>query len=100
MHQLLSQSDSIPTVGADNSADSSAPILPDASGSSNDIGGPSTVSEAEERDAEMEDALAGELAKGDALTDYDVEVTNEGEAINEYLALLESAGNSVEASRQ
>ncbi|XP_041007987.1 NEDD8 ultimate buster 1 isoform X2 [Juglans microcarpa x Juglans regia] len=100
MHQLLSQSDSNPTVGADNSANSSAPILPDASGSSNDVGGPSTASEAEERDAEMEDALAGELAKGDALTDYDIEVTNEGEAINEYLALLESAGNSVEASRQ
>ncbi|KAB1208937.1 NEDD8 ultimate buster 1 [Morella rubra] len=107
MHQLLSQSESNPLVAgnsnpesepnpiisADNSTTSSVPILPDASSDSNDVGGPSTTSEVEERDAEMEDELAGELAKGDALADYDIEVTKEGEAINEYLALLESGGN-------
>lgn len=107
MHQLLSQSESNPLgagnsnpesepnpiISDDNSTNSSVPILPDASSDSNDVGGPSTTSEVEERDAEMEDELAGELAKGDALADYDIEVTKEGEAINEYLALLESGGN-------
>uniref|UniRef100_A0A7N0UID3 NEDD8 ultimate buster 1 n=1 Tax=Kalanchoe fedtschenkoi TaxID=63787 RepID=A0A7N0UID3_KALFE len=42
----------------------------------------------EERDEEMEDLLARELQTTDALSDYDIEVTQEGEAINEYLALL------------
>lgn len=107
MLQLLSQSESNPLgagnsnpesepnpiISADNSTNSSVSILPDASSNSNDVGGPSTTSEVEERDAEMEDELAGELAKGDALADYDIEVTKEGEAINEYLALLESGGN-------
>lgn len=49
--------------------------------------GPSTVNEVK-RDVEMEDELAEELRKGDAYSDYDIEVTKEGEAINEYLALL------------
>ena len=105
MHQLLSQSElnsSVaannnpesepnPTSSADYNANSSIPILPDA-------GGPSTASELEDRDAEMEDELAEELAKGDALTDYDIEVGKEGESITEYLALLESADNSEKAS--
>lgn len=101
MHLLLSQSESNPsvanlesepnpTISADNNANSSIPIIPDA-------GGPSTASQVEERDVEMEDELADELAKGDALTDYDIEVTKEGEAISEYLAILESAGNSEKA---
>ncbi|KAM4133292.1 hypothetical protein ACJW30_01G317400 [Castanea mollissima] len=104
MHLLLSQSESNPsvaansnlesepnpTISADNNANSSIPIIPDA-------GGPSTASEVEERDVEMEDELADELAKGDAYTDYDIEVTKEGEAISEYLAILESAGNSEKA---
>lgn len=104
MHLLLSQSESNPsvaansnlesepnpTISADNSVTSSIPIIPDA-------GGPSTASEVEERDVEMEDELADELAKGDALTDYDIEVTKEGEAISEYLAILESAGNGERA---
>ncbi|KAK7860768.1 nedd8 ultimate buster 1 [Quercus suber] len=104
MHLLLSQSESNPSVAAnsnlesepnpmisaDNNANSSIPIIPDA-------GGPSTASEVEKRDVEMEDELADELAKGDALTDYDIEVTKEGEAISEYLAILESAGNSEKA---
>lgn len=47
----------------------------------------------EERDLEMEDELTEELNKADALSDYDIEVTREGEAINEYLALLASAEN-------
>lgn len=55
--------------------------------------GPSTVSEVK-RDVEMEDELAEELRKGDAYSDYDIEVTKEGEAINEYLALLISGANN------
>ncbi|KAL0903388.1 hypothetical protein M5K25_027764 [Dendrobium thyrsiflorum] len=44
----------------------------------------------EDRDEEMEDVLAKGLT-GDAYADYDLDVSKEGEAIAEYLALLESA---------
>ncbi|PHU11273.1 hypothetical protein BC332_18203 [Capsicum chinense] len=54
-------------------------------------GGPSN-SKVETRDIEMEDEITGELLKGDAYSDYDIEVTEEGEAINEYLALVTSGG--------
>lgn len=57
--------------------------------------GPST--KPNERDVEMEDELTEELYKADALSDYDIEVTREGEAINEYLALLASAENGEKA---
>ncbi|KAG5559500.1 hypothetical protein RHGRI_009134 [Rhododendron griersonianum] len=57
--------------------------------------GPST--KPNERDVEMEDELTEELNKADALSDYDIEVTREGEAINEYLALLASAENGEKA---
>ncbi|KAG6718911.1 hypothetical protein I3842_04G176600 [Carya illinoinensis] len=95
MHQLLSQSDSNPTVGADNSANSSAPILPDM------LLAAVMMLEDHQRLVKRKRGMPRwkMQAKGDALTDYDIEVTNKGEAINEYLALLESAGNSVEASR-
>lgn len=53
------------------------------------VGGPSAVRATEERDAEMEDEIAHELT-GDPLADYDIEITKEGEAIAEYLALLAS----------
>ncbi|XP_020259328.1 NEDD8 ultimate buster 1 [Asparagus officinalis] len=42
-------------------------------------------------DFEMEDELIRNL-KGDAIADYDIEVTKEGEAIAEYLSLLDSSG--------
>lgn len=48
----------------------------------------------EERDLEMEGELTGELGNADAYSDYDLEVTKEGEAIDEYLALLTSAENA------
>lgn len=51
--------------------------------------GTSEAATVDPRDEEMEDALAKELT-GDALADYDIEVTKEGEAVKEYLALLES----------
>jgi hypothetical protein len=45
------------------------------------------------RDVVMENELANELT-GDALDDYDIDVGNEGQAIAEYLSLLESAASS------
>ncbi|PHT75471.1 hypothetical protein T459_18993 [Capsicum annuum] len=61
------------------------------SSSAGSDGGPSN-SKVETRDIEMEDEITGELLKGDAYSDYDIEVTEEGEAINEYLALVTSGG--------
>lgn len=59
-------------------------------------GGPSSQNDPpiEERDMEMEDELTEELQNADAYSDYDIEVTKEGEAVNEYLALLNSAENA------
>lgn len=45
------------------------------------------------RDVLMENELANELT-GDALDDYDIDVSNEGQAIAEYLSLLEPAARS------
>ncbi|KAJ4842883.1 hypothetical protein Tsubulata_013836 [Turnera subulata] len=111
--QLLTQPGTNPTVGASNS-----PTVPPAAGdngdtsttdlapaddlleslssdvlSDDDAGGPSN-SATEERDVEMEDEIAEELLRADGLSDYDIEVTKEGEAINQYLALLDSASSS------
>lgn len=52
----------------------------------------------EERDVEMEEQLAEELYKTDAFSDYDIEVTREGEAINEYLAMLDSTEKGITVS--
>eukprot|EP00262_Sarcandra_glabra_P006040 TRINITY_DN1806_c0_g1_i1.p1 TRINITY_DN1806_c0_g1~~TRINITY_DN1806_c0_g1_i1.p1 ORF type:complete len:586 (-),score=141.30 TRINITY_DN1806_c0_g1_i1:263-1936(-) len=46
----------------------------------------------EDRDEEMEEEIARQL-KGDPLSDYDIEVTKEGEAIAEYMALLAATAN-------
>ncbi|KAM5548065.1 hypothetical protein ABKV19_002161 [Rosa sericea] len=92
------QSEAIPAVDANNNsqsdaatdiANSLASMLDNQNGQ---VEVPSTSSNASERDAEMESELAEELAQADAFTDYDIEVTKEGEAISEYLALLNSAG--------
>lgn len=56
-----------------------------------DNGGPSSRKEDFERDVEMEDELTSGLQSTDAFSDYDIDVTKEGEAINEYLTLLNSA---------
>ncbi|KAL6651501.1 hypothetical protein ACP70R_010426 [Stipagrostis hirtigluma subsp. patula] len=45
------------------------------------------------RDVAMEHELANQLT-GDVLDDYDIDVSNEGQAIAEYLSLLESAARS------
>ncbi|XP_075509853.1 uncharacterized protein LOC142546176 [Primulina tabacum] len=66
---------------------------------SNDIGsssgGTSDDNDFKVRDMEMEGELTEELNNTDAYSDYDIDVTIEGEAINEYLALLNSAENVV-----
>lgn len=41
-----------------------------------------------ERDVEMEDELTEELQSEDVFSDYDMELTKESEAIEEYLALV------------
>jgi hypothetical protein len=45
------------------------------------------------RDAKIEDELANALT-GDAFDDYDIDVSDEGQAIAEYLSLLESVLSS------
>ncbi|KAL3689731.1 hypothetical protein R1sor_016040 [Riccia sorocarpa] len=55
-----------------------------------DIGGLDTPSlDAEPRDEEMETEIAANLS-GDPLAEYDLEVDKEGEAISEYLGLVDS----------
>ncbi|KAI4335635.1 hypothetical protein L6164_014267 [Bauhinia variegata] len=99
MRRLTAESsagnDIVSSAAPSDSASSPAPV-PNDVGSDvldliDDVEGPSEVSKADERDVEMEDELSADIANGDALADYDIEVTTEGEAISEYLALLESA---------
>ncbi|EEF30062.1 NEDD8 ultimate buster 1 [Ricinus communis] len=104
MQQLLTGSMTNPTASATNSDSISRPtsdavdsLNQDNLSDDNDTEGPS-ASEVEQRDLEMEDTIAEEIAKGDALSDYDIEVTKEGEAINEYMALLNSVDSSNRAS--
>ncbi|KAL3641167.1 hypothetical protein CASFOL_016135 [Castilleja foliolosa] len=61
--------------------------------------GPSSQSVVQERDVEMEDLLTEELHNADAYSDYDIQVTKEGEALAEYLALLNSAENKMPSSQ-
>ncbi|XP_015932325.1 uncharacterized protein LOC107458616 [Arachis duranensis] len=51
----------------------------------------SSSSSDSERDVEMEDEISADIASSDALADYDIEVNIEGEAITQYLAMLDSA---------
>ncbi|KAL1326276.1 NEDD8 ultimate buster 1 isoform X2 [Arachis ipaensis] len=89
--------EAIQTAAPDGSASSSAPLPHNVSEmleQINDVEDPSDLSKAEERDVEMEDELSAVIVKTDALADYDIEVNIEGEAITEYLALIEAAGSS------
>ncbi|KAJ1436993.1 Ubiquitin-like domain superfamily [Sesbania bispinosa] len=78
------------TAAPHGSASSSAPS--DIQDLMNEVEDPSDHSKAE-RDVEMEDELSADIAKADAFADYDIEVNIEGEAIIEYLSLIESAGS-------
>ncbi|XP_012474387.1 uncharacterized protein LOC105791054 isoform X1 [Gossypium raimondii] len=85
MSRLLPEVDPLLAFDANSSgnpASEASNLNPDS------VEGPSTADE--ERDVEMEDELARDIGKADALSDYDIEVTKEGEAIQEYLALLAS----------
>ncbi|KAB5514587.1 hypothetical protein DKX38_028493 [Salix brachista] len=110
MHQLLAHPRTDTTVDAENSANTSAPdstptdlapdnLDPDALDIDHINEGPSAA-ELEQRDVAMEGEIADELARGDALSDYDIEVAKEGEAINEYLALLVSADGTSSSQSQ
>lgn len=76
----------MPTLGSLNNSDIAGSLSDDDT-----VAGPLTAGETEKRDLEMEDELAQELENVDHLSDYDIEVTREGDAICEYLALLASA---------
>ena len=82
------------TATPNGTASSSAPLPDDVSSDildmMNEVEDPSI---AEERDVEMENELSADIAKVDALDDYDIEVNIEGEAITEYLSLLDSASS-------
>ncbi|KAB5514605.1 hypothetical protein DKX38_028511 [Salix brachista] len=110
MHQLLTHPRADTTVAAENSVNASAPdstptdlapdnLDPDALDIDHINEGPSAA-ELEQRDVAMEGEIADELARGDALSDYDIEVAKEGEAINEYLALLVSADGTSSSQSQ
>ncbi|CAL5186894.1 unnamed protein product [Lathyrus oleraceus] len=81
------------TVASHGSASSSNPL---PNNISSGILGPMNEVEdhnkAEARDVEMEDELSADIANGDAFTDYDIEVNIEGDAITEYMSMIESAG--------
>lgn len=64
-----------------------------------DVAGSSTRRD-ETRDVEMEDEIAQEIENVDPWSDYDIEVTKEGDAIHEYLALLASADGKEVSSSQ
>ncbi|GKA25647.1 NEDD8 ultimate buster 1 [Tanacetum coccineum] len=51
-------------------------------------GDPSGFKDEMDRDVEMEEELTEDLQSEDAFSDYDVELTRESEAIDEYLALV------------
>uniref|UniRef100_A0A162A9Z6 UBA domain-containing protein n=1 Tax=Daucus carota subsp. sativus TaxID=79200 RepID=A0A162A9Z6_DAUCS len=84
----------VPNISGENAPGSHPSVESHTSDASN--GETSTLYQEEERDVEMEDELTEELQRGDALSDYDIEVTKEGEAINEYLALIATAEENTE----
>lgn len=70
--------------GTGNTSDSQ-----ERSGEEDENGSPSNKKEEEQkRDVEMEDEITAELQSRGAFSDYEIDVTKEGEAINEYLTLL------------
>lgn len=99
LNALLAQQGLNTAAMAAASGTATSATAPDSIPNSDPAGGsgaadgesPSSSHEAEERDVEMEDELAEELGRGDAFSDYDIDVTKEGEALHEYLSLLDSA---------
>ncbi|PKI66748.1 hypothetical protein CRG98_012943, partial [Punica granatum] len=97
MQDLLAQNPLHPSnaahVAATSAPSATAENVPGPSNSAVDLG-ESNQEPMNYRDVEMEDEIAHDLAQVDALSDYDIDVTKEGEAIEEYLALLASTGSS------
>lgn len=80
------------TAASDGSGSSSSNPLPETVSSDiqdlmNEVEDHNKI---DERDVEMEDELSADIANGDAFTDYDIEVNIEGEAITEYLSMIET----------
>ncbi|KAK6942206.1 hypothetical protein RJ641_027583 [Dillenia turbinata] len=92
LSQLLGNSEQNPTAAANDNPNASTSGQSDAIELLMDNENVANANDVE-RDAEMEDELAQELQRNDAFSDYDIEITKEGEAINEYLALLDSEAN-------
>lgn len=92
MNHLLRQPNqntaNLPVPSAGTQSTTAADLVSSGGGPSSQIDGSS------ERDVEMEEELTEELQNADAYSDYDIEVTKEGEAITQYLALLDSAENN------
>ncbi|KAK4781260.1 hypothetical protein SAY87_017366 [Trapa incisa] len=97
MQTLLSQttldSSSVSHAAATSSQPTTSENIPGPSSSSDDLGAPNE-DPFNLRDVEMEDEIAYDLAQVDAFSDYDINVTKEGEAIEEYLVLLASKGST------
>lgn len=107
MQQLLVQPQGLPNQPENANPVTSTPATTSASSINNEVSGSMNENDEvgdtpahagmDDRDVEMEEELADELAQADAFSDYDIEVTKEGEAIEEYLSLLASAGGSSSA---
>jgi len=82
------------STGTSNGGATSSAPLPNNVNSDDHLNTTDEVEDSKtERDKEMEDELSADIAKADALADYDIEVNVEGEAITEYLALLQTASH-------
>ncbi|KAJ6850307.1 putative NEDD8 ultimate buster 1 [Iris pallida] len=95
--QPLPRDDSPPPVGAATEGTSAAAATTDdedaaAADDATAAAAAAAASPENDRDEEMENEIAKELPQ-DAMTDYDIEVSKEGDAIAEYLSMLDSTGN-------
>lgn len=80
------------TLGAAAADDDDAAAAAAAAAADADASAAAAESPENDRDEEMENEIARELTQ-DAMADYDIEVSKEGDAIAEYLSLLESTAN-------
>ncbi|VFQ87988.1 unnamed protein product [Cuscuta campestris] len=83
----LGQDGNFPNNDGEQASGRNEDLEEDAFGDQSETG----LVQEETRDVEMERELTEELLKGDAYSDYDLELTKEGEAIAQYLTLLTSS---------
>lgn len=91
MSRLLSETEPLPTVDPHNNNVGNNDTIEEGPSTAEEEGDVESSTAGEKRDVEMEDELARDIESVDVLSDYDIEVTKEGEAINEYLTLLVSS---------